>query len=153
MLEFYQPEPDLGTPVGTGTDIVALTIDGVEVTVPEGTSVMRAAALAGIKVPKLCATDSLEPFGSCRVCLVDIGASAGHTLIAAKGLGLNAIGIDVSRDAVATCQAKALQARQGSMTDTGLPDARLFRIEAPRHLLRRIPLWRHPGHEGSVPLR
>ena len=58
-----------------------------------------------------------------RECLVDIGAAAGHTLIAAKGLGLNAIGIDVSRDAVATCKAKALQARQGSMTDTGLPDA------------------------------
>ena len=50
---------------------VSLSIDGQQVTVPAGTSVMRAAAEAGIKVPRLCATDSLEAFGSCRVCLVE----------------------------------------------------------------------------------
>ncbi|MGE0747478.1 MAG: formate dehydrogenase subunit alpha [Rhodospirillales bacterium] len=56
---------------------MALTIDGKPVTVPAGTSVMRAAALAGVAVPKLCATDSLEPFGSCRLCLVEIAGRRG----------------------------------------------------------------------------
>ena len=64
-------ETDYGTPARDGAD-VTLTIDGVEVTVPEGTSVMRAAALAEREVPKLCATDSLESWGSCRMCLVEI---------------------------------------------------------------------------------
>ena len=56
---------------------VTLTIDGVAVTAPVGTSVMRAAIDAGIQVPKLCATDSLEPFGSCRLCLVEIDGRRG----------------------------------------------------------------------------
>ena len=57
--------------------MVTLTIDGFDVTVPEGTSIMRAAAEAGISVPKLCATDSLDAFGSCRLCLVEIEGRAG----------------------------------------------------------------------------
>ncbi|MEQ8349404.1 MAG: formate dehydrogenase subunit alpha [Sneathiellaceae bacterium] len=69
-------EPDLGTPARSGADI-DLWIDGRPVTVPAGTSVMRAAALAGASVPKLCATDSLEPFGSCRLCLVEIEGRKG----------------------------------------------------------------------------
>jgi formate dehydrogenase major subunit len=60
-----------------GTKPISLTIDGVEVSVPEGTTVLRAAALAGINIPKLCATDSLEPFGSCRLCLVEIEGAKG----------------------------------------------------------------------------
>jgi len=63
-------EPDYGTPPRLGAaevKSVTVQIDGVPVTVPAGTSVMRAAALAGIEIPKLCATDSLEPFGSCRL--------------------------------------------------------------------------------------
>ncbi|MFN3822864.1 MAG: formate dehydrogenase subunit alpha [Pseudorhodobacter sp.] len=67
---------DLGTPARTGPP-VALTIDGVEVSVPAGTSVMRAAALAGVSVPKLCATDSVEAFGSCRLCVVEIEGRRG----------------------------------------------------------------------------
>jgi formate dehydrogenase major subunit len=63
-------EQDLGTPQRHSAKTVTLTIDGEEVTVPEGTSVMRAAALSGSKIPKLCATDQLEAFGSCRLCLV-----------------------------------------------------------------------------------
>ena len=50
---------DLGTPASTDTKQVTLEVDGVQVTVPEGTSVMRAAAIAEVKVPKLCATDTL----------------------------------------------------------------------------------------------
>lgn len=65
-------EPDFGTPASASTGPVSLTIDGHPVTVPAGTSVMRAAMEAGITVPKLCATDTLEAFGSCRLCLVEI---------------------------------------------------------------------------------
>ncbi len=67
---------DMGTPVREGVP-VTLQVDGVEVTVPAGTSLMRAASEAGIKVPKLCSTDTLEPFGSCRLCLVEIDGRKG----------------------------------------------------------------------------
>ena len=78
MVEFYQPQPDFGTPAVNAGEAVSLTIDGRVVSVPQGTSVMRAAFEAGIKVPKLCATDSLESFGSCRVCLVHIEGRRGY---------------------------------------------------------------------------
>ncbi|WP_406689788.1 formate dehydrogenase subunit alpha [Saccharopolyspora sp. ID03-671] len=70
-------EPDFGTPARTGEATVTVEIDGVPVTVPEGTSVMRAAAESGTDIPKLCATDSLEAFGSCRLCLVEIDGRKG----------------------------------------------------------------------------
>jgi len=63
---------DLGTPPSRSTQRVTIEIDGMPVQVPAGTSVMRAAAEAGISIPKLCATDTLEAFGSCRLCLVEI---------------------------------------------------------------------------------
>lgn len=69
---------DYGTPASKATESVTLTIDGESVTVPKGTSLMRAAVDAGINVPKLCATDSLEPFGSCRLCLVEIDGRRGY---------------------------------------------------------------------------
>jgi formate dehydrogenase major subunit len=68
---------DHGTPAGKSAMLVTLEIDGREVTVPGGTSIMRAAMDAGMKVPRLCATDSLEPFGSCRLCLVEIEGRKG----------------------------------------------------------------------------
>jgi formate dehydrogenase major subunit len=70
-------EIDYGTPPSAAAETVKLTIDGNEVTVPAGTSIMRAAMDAGIQVPKLCATDSVEAFGSCRLCLVEIAGRAG----------------------------------------------------------------------------
>jgi len=70
-------EPDFGTPAVAGEAAVSLEVDGHPVTVPAGTSVMRASALAGIDVPKLCATDSLDAFGSCRLCLVEIDGKPG----------------------------------------------------------------------------
>ncbi len=70
-------EQDLGTPPAKGEHHVRLTIDGVAVSVPEGTSIMRAAREAGIDVPKLCATDSVKAFGSCRLCLVEVEGRAG----------------------------------------------------------------------------
>ncbi|MGH7906974.1 MAG: molybdopterin-dependent oxidoreductase, partial [Candidatus Binataceae bacterium] len=69
---------DYGTPEAISTTLVTVQIDGVPVSVPAGTSVMRAAALAGINVPKLCATDSLAAFGSCRLCLVEIEGRKGY---------------------------------------------------------------------------
>jgi len=69
---------DLGTPARVSERTVDLEVDGIAVTVPEGTSVLRAAAEAGISIPKLCATDSLEPFGSCRLCLVEIEGRKGY---------------------------------------------------------------------------
>jgi formate dehydrogenase major subunit len=71
-------ENDLGTPERRSEQQVTLQIDGCEVTVPAGTSVMRAAALADLKIPKLCATDQLEAFGSCRLCLVQIEGMKGY---------------------------------------------------------------------------
>jgi formate dehydrogenase major subunit len=68
---------DFGTPEIVATETVTLNIDGATITVPAGTSLMRAALLAGTKIPKLCATDSLEPFGSCRLCLVEIEGRKG----------------------------------------------------------------------------
>src|ERR1700749_4825661 len=65
-------ELDTGTPIRAGEATVTLTIDGRKVSVPPGTSVMAAAALIDNPVPKLCATDNLEAFGSCRLCLVEI---------------------------------------------------------------------------------
>ncbi|MCX6433229.1 MAG: formate dehydrogenase subunit alpha [Actinobacteria bacterium] len=68
---------DYGTPPTRSTTSVGLTIDGITLTVPSGTSVMRAAAEAGVAVPKLCATDRLDAFGSCRMCVVDIDGRKG----------------------------------------------------------------------------
>jgi len=83
-------EQDLGTPRRDSEKLVTLTIDGSEVTVPAGTSVMRAAAVAGTKVPKLCATEQLEAFGSCRLCLVQIegmkGLPASCTTLVSEGM-------------------------------------------------------------------
>ncbi len=76
MLEHLK-EADYGTPRRESEQQVTLEIDGNQVTVSKGTSLMRAAVDAGIQVPKLCATDSLEPFGSCRLCLVEIDGRKG----------------------------------------------------------------------------
>src|SRR5277367_7169696 len=70
-------EIDYGTPRAKTEKTVTLTIDGAAVTVPEGTSIMRAAMEMGTQIPKLCATDMLDAFGSCRLCLVEIEGRGG----------------------------------------------------------------------------
>jgi formate dehydrogenase major subunit len=70
-------EIDFGTPRSKSETMVTLTIDGQSITVPEGTSIMRAAMEAGTQIPKLCATDMVDAFGSCRMCLVEIEGRAG----------------------------------------------------------------------------
>jgi formate dehydrogenase major subunit len=70
-------EIDYGTPLSKSERMVTLTIDGQEITVPEGTSIMRAAMEMGTQIPKLCATDMVEAWGSCRMCLIEIEGRAG----------------------------------------------------------------------------
>ncbi|PMR75768.1 formate dehydrogenase subunit alpha [Billgrantia endophytica] len=82
MLQHFDPnevsfDKDHGTPARLSETLVSLEIDGFTVSVPEGTSVLRAASLAGIQIPKLCATDSLEAFGSCRLCAVQVDGKRG----------------------------------------------------------------------------
>ena len=83
-------EIDFGTPIRLAEKMVTLEIDGRQVTVPEGTSIMRAAMDVQVKIPKLCATDSVNAFGSCRLCLVEIdgrkGTPASCTTPVAPGL-------------------------------------------------------------------
>jgi formate dehydrogenase major subunit len=83
-------EKDYGTGHVNSEKNITLIIDGRAVTVPEGTSIMRAAAIGGVQVPKLCATDTLSAFGSCRLCLVEIegrkGTPASCTTPVAEGL-------------------------------------------------------------------
>jgi len=86
-------EVDYGTKASQAEKLVTLTIDGQEVSVPEGTSIMHAAMDMGTKIPKLCATDSLDAFGSCRLCLVEIagrpGTPASCTTPVAQGMVVN----------------------------------------------------------------
>ena len=83
-------ETDYGTPASKSEKTVTLTIDGMKVTAPEGTSIMRAAAEAGNMIPKLCSTDMVKEFGSCRLCLVEIegrnGTPASCTTPVAEGM-------------------------------------------------------------------
>ncbi len=83
-------EVDYGTPRSRSEKTVTLTIDGQSVTVPEGTSIMRAAMEMGTQIPKLCATDMVDAFGSCRMCLVEVegrpGTPASCTTPVAEGL-------------------------------------------------------------------
>ena len=53
-------------------DLVTLTIDDVEVSVPKGTLVIRAAELIGTEIPRFCDHPLLDPVGACRQCLVEV---------------------------------------------------------------------------------
>ncbi len=86
----YERQADFGTPEVISDSSVTLTIDGREVTVPLGTSVMRAAGTSGGAIPKLCASDNIAAFGSCRLCLIEVdgmrGTPASCTTPAAPGM-------------------------------------------------------------------
>ena len=80
MIKHFNPnsDKDLGTPAPRGSDqMVDVTIDGQQIRVQAGTSILRAAALADINIPKLCASDNLEAFGSCRLCAVKVEGRRG----------------------------------------------------------------------------
>jgi formate dehydrogenase major subunit len=93
-MTYHQPglvsEIDFGTPASKSDKTVNLTIDGMAVSVPEGTSIMRAAMMMGTQIPKLCASDMMDAFGSCRLCLVEIegrpGTPASCTTPVAPGM-------------------------------------------------------------------
>jgi NADH-quinone oxidoreductase subunit G len=53
-------------------DLITLTIDDIEVSVPKGTLVIRAAELIGVEIPRFCDHPLLEPVGACRQCLVEV---------------------------------------------------------------------------------
>jgi formate dehydrogenase major subunit len=86
----YERQADFGTPEVKSDITVTVNIDGRAVSVPAGTTVMRAAALSGGSIPKLCASDNLKQFGSCRLCLVEIdgmrGTPASCTTPVAEGM-------------------------------------------------------------------
>jgi formate dehydrogenase major subunit len=141
-------EPDLGTPavpaasnVTNVTNVTAgsvpsaeviVQIDGALVSVPAGTSVMRAAALAGIDIPRLCATDSLKPFGSCRLCLVEIEGRKGTPASCTTPVG---------PDMVVTTQSPHLsRLRRGVME--------LYLSDHPDHSGHSDPS-EHSGHRGE----
>jgi formate dehydrogenase major subunit len=71
-------QADLGTPESRAEQQVTLDIDGKSITVPQGTSVLRAASMLDIKIPRLCASDCLKPIGSCRLCVVQIEGRRGY---------------------------------------------------------------------------
>jgi formate dehydrogenase major subunit len=71
-------QTDLGTPASASADTVQIEIDGLPATVKAGTTILRAARESGVDIPKLCATDSLKPFGSCRMCLVEVEGRNGY---------------------------------------------------------------------------
>ncbi len=71
------------------TKMINLTIDGVNVSVPEGTSVLDAAKSVGIRIPTLCYLSGINEIGACRMCVVDTGAralSAACVLPASEGM-------------------------------------------------------------------
>jgi len=69
---------DYGTPASQSDDIVEIEIDGLPATVKAGTTILRAARENGVEIPRLCATDSLKPFGSCRMCVVEVEGRKGY---------------------------------------------------------------------------
>jgi formate dehydrogenase major subunit len=86
-------QPDLGTPESTLDETVTVEIDGLPATVKAGSTIMRAARESGVDVPKLCATDSVKPFGSCRLCLVEVegrnGYPASCTTVVEEGMKIS----------------------------------------------------------------
>ena len=71
-------EPDLGTPASRSEETIEVEIDGLPARVQAGSTILRAARESRVDIPKLCATDSLKPFGSCRLCLVEIEGRKGY---------------------------------------------------------------------------
>ncbi|WP_396912087.1 2Fe-2S iron-sulfur cluster-binding protein, partial [Mycolicibacterium sp.] len=62
-------EPTKDTPP---VEMVSLTIDGEQISVPKGTLVIRAAELMGVQIPRFCDHPLLDPVGACRQCLVEV---------------------------------------------------------------------------------
>ena len=131
MVQQFDPaqvdySQDLGTP-GAESDVkVTVYIDGMPVSVPEGTSVMRAAAMVGANIPKLCATDNLNAFGSCRLCLVEIEGRPGTPASCSPGRPGNR----VEPPAIVTARARSLPWRTNGISRLGLSTVKSSRPSA-----------------------
>src|SRR5690349_1245489 len=82
------------------TRTVTLTIDGQQVTVPDGTTIWAAAKAAGIEIPVLCHDERYDPVGVCRMCVVDTGArvyAAACVRACEDGMAVNTATPDVER--------------------------------------------------------
>ena len=55
---------------------IQLTIDGIEVTVPKGSTILEAAKKVGVDIPHLCYGDGISPSGDCRLCVVEVAGSS-----------------------------------------------------------------------------
>jgi len=86
-------QADFGTPESILEETVTVEIDGLPASVKAGSTIMRAARESGVDVPKLCATDSVKPFGSCRLCVVEVegrnGYPASCTTIVEEGMKIS----------------------------------------------------------------
>src|SRR6202163_1835071 len=80
---------DTGT-AAAPVEMVNLSIDGVELSVPKGTLVIRAAELIGVQIPRFCDHPLLDPVGACRQCLVEVEGQrkpmASCTIVATEGM-------------------------------------------------------------------
>ncbi len=68
----------MGSPESPAEKTIDIEIDGLPATVKASTTILRAARESGVQIPKLCATDSLKPFGSCRLCVVEVDGRNGY---------------------------------------------------------------------------
>ena len=66
------PHQPAGVPDAPAVDLVTVTVDGIELQVPKGTLIIRAAELLGIQVPRFCDHPLLDPVGACRQCIVEV---------------------------------------------------------------------------------
>jgi NADH dehydrogenase/NADH:ubiquinone oxidoreductase subunit G len=63
--------------------MIELTLNGLPVQVEEGTTLLEAARFFGVPIPTLCQLDGLEPYGACRLCVVEVGDDGSSTLVSA----------------------------------------------------------------------
>lgn len=74
MIQSASPASPAEGGVSAKARLITLTIDGRDVTVPEGTTIWEAAKSIGVDIPVLCHDPRLRPVGVCRMCVVDVGA-------------------------------------------------------------------------------
>ena len=107
-------------------NMITLTIDGIEVQAPQGSTVLEAARLAGIRIPTLCYLKGVNEIGACRMCVVDSGA----------------------RSLQAAC---VLPASQGMNVKTNTPQIRDYRRNILELLLSTMPFRGVPAEEPAEP--
>lgn len=87
--------------------MITITIDGREITVAEGTTILAAAGNAGIYIPHLCSNEALAPYGACRLCMVEI-TQEGRTELAASCIREVTEGLEVKANTERVLQGRRL---------------------------------------------